>query len=151
MSLIRTEPRGLIVDENEIHLSQSFSYQVSQVTTKVMIRMPAVPAEYFQVASFSDWYEGRYRMLRATAAIQNSQYAKELIHFDVMVGSKHNALRAFKAAFEDCMQPRAIGVCLYHLRGSQRNALCFSVFYRYPSCLPVSCFLFLLSAPKTNI
>ena len=114
MSFIATEPhmpRVFIIDENDIHLSQSFGYQASKITTKVIIRMLPVPAEYFQVTSFSDWNERRYRMLRATATIQNSQHAKEPIHFDVMVGSKHDVLCAFKARRGSRVQSRAVGLC----------------------------------------
>ena len=114
MSFIATEPRMprvFIIDENEIHLSQSFNYQASKVTTKVIIRMPPVPAEYFQVTSFSAWYEDRLSALKAYAAIQNIQYEKEPIHFDVMVGSKHDVLRAFKIKHRDCAQSQAVGVC----------------------------------------
>jgi hypothetical protein len=104
-------PRVFIVDENEIHLSQSFSCQASKNTTKVIIRMPPVPTEYFQVTSFSAWYEDRLCALKAYAAIQNLQHAKESIHFDVMVGSKHDVLRAFKAQRGNCSQSRMVGVC----------------------------------------
>ena len=114
MSFIATKPhmpRVFIIDENEVHPSQSFSYQASKITTKIIIRMPPVPAEYFQVTSFSDWYEYRLSALKAYAAIQNIQHAKEPIHFDVMVGSKHDVLRAFKARRGNYSQSRAVGAC----------------------------------------
>ena len=111
MSFNRTEPRVLIIDENEIHFSEPFNYQPTTTTTQIIIRMPAVPTEYFQVSSFSAWYESRLHTLNAYAASQNTLYAGEPIHFDVMVGSKHEVLRAFKTTLDVSTQSQVACVC----------------------------------------
>lgn len=98
----------IVIDENQIDVSEPLNFQLSTSTARVIIRMPAVPTEYFQVTSFSAWYENRIAELKAYAIRQRATHADKSILFDVLVGSKHEVLRQSKkrdsSALKQCRE-----------------------------------------------
>ena len=101
----------IVIDENQVHVSEFLDYQLVTSIARVIIRMPAVPAEYFQVTSFSGWYEGRISELKAYAAKQSAAHADKPIIFDVLVGSKHEVLSQSKKSFSSALTQCAAVVC----------------------------------------
>ena len=86
----------IVIDENQVHVLEPLDYQVMTSNVRVIIRMPSVPSEYFQIAKFSTWYEQRISELKAYAIRQNAKHIEKSISFDVLVGSKYDVLRQSK-------------------------------------------------------
>ena len=83
-------PYVMILDEDRISMTTPFLFETHDFPTRVIFRMPALPPAYFQLGSFSKWYEDRIRNLRAYASLQNVKYAYSGIKFEVLTGSRQN-------------------------------------------------------------